>query len=183
MFQKELEDHTERLKVLKFKISSMDEVFYTIERQETSNFVKAIESLIWPIAFEKMEKKIKFMIGENIEKLRDEYCRITDFDLYCADTEDKMEGQKAYQGSINDGISDKFDTAFDKMEKLNQIKVSNEVFEVVLEEYAKVEFTDGLSKRMAFLVSKNTLQDCVVKMDSKFAGIWKCLEDDYYKKM
>lgn len=46
-----------------------------------------------------------------------------------------------------------------------------------------MELTDGLSNRMAYFVSKNTLEDMIVNMDAKFGSIWKSLEDDYYKKM
>ena len=61
--------------------------------------------------------------------------------------------------------------------------MSVEIFNITLEEYTTLELYQGLTKRMEYLVTKATLDDCMVRVDSKFGSLWKSLEDDYYKNI
>ena len=94
----------------------------------------------------------------------------------------KMIDDKDQQQQYNEGIQDKFEIVFNKMELIQDDKVSNDKLETELERYTTLRRFIRVEDQMETFMTRKLNDSQNINMEDKIGKIWSTLDRDYFVK-
>ena len=152
-----------------------------LKDKHKTSIALCIEAEIFPHIDDKIQKKVFQKVDQKLQKINDKFVTNKSFEFKIEDLKTKIDDNKDTQTQINDGISDKFDLIFQRLDNIIEECVTHEKLQQDLDKYTKLTRFIVVEEKLETFVTKHMNEVDKTENASTFDRLFGMLEKEYYK--